>query len=246
MATTPSAEGDKKWNVDMSYINQRTSQVENLQGRKRSSLADGGEVLAATSSSTRKEGDKWKVDTSYIDHRTEKVETLGEQKRASTTTDPALVAAVASSTTKKAEDGKWKVSTEYINHRTSIVDNLDAAKQDRKEGESSVAVSSSVKKEGGSWKVDTSYINHRTGDTANLERKTEAVNEDHYADPATKKYPYEALKGGGNRPDDVNPSCKEQYLSEEEFQTVFGMSLADFAKLAKWKQQNMKRAKDVF
>jgi len=42
----------------------------------------------------------------------------------------------------------------------------------------------------------------------------------------------------------VDPARKECYL--EDFSAVFGMTLEEFHKLPKWKQQNQKKAKDVF
>ena len=42
------------------------------------------------------------------------------------------------------------------------------------------------------------------------------------------------------RPADVDPARREQYLSESDFQSLFGMSMADFLKQPKWKQQNAK------
>ena len=42
------------------------------------------------------------------------------------------------------------------------------------------------------------------------------------------------------RPADVDPARREQYLSDSDFQSVFGMSFADFQKSPKWKQQNAK------
>jgi hypothetical protein len=160
------------------------------------------------------------------------------------------IQAAAAGQATKGEDGKWKVDTGYINHRTAVVDNL----QGRKGAEggplplTSPAVSgpsSTVKKVGdGKWSVDTSYIGYRTLDTSNLTKKEEEIREEQYADPAEKKYPYEELKG--QRPSDVNPAVKELYLADAEFQTVMGCSPAEFGKMPKWKQQNLKKAKDIF
>jgi len=122
-------------------------------------------------------------------------------------------------------------------------------KEDREEqpvqAPSAAAPSATVKKEGdGKWKVDTSYIGYRTGDPNNIRKEgsTEALE---YADPATQKYPYEELKTGRHSAD-VDPAQKERYLSDEEFEVVFGMGPADFGRLPKWKQQNLKKAKEMF
>eukprot|EP00438_Fugacium_kawagutii_P008027 Skav209178 [mRNA] locus=scaffold1137:480103:486872:- [translate_table: standard] len=88
---------------------------------------------------------------------------------------------------------------------------------------------------------------HRTGDTGNLTRKEEKQDEAQYADPAVKKYGHAELKASQGslaarrRPADVDPARREQYLSDSEFQSVFGMSLEDFKKQPKWKQQNAKQ-----
>lgn len=46
-------------------------------------------------------------------------------------------------------------------------------------------------------------------------------------------------------PDDVELAKRETYLSDEEFQTVFGMSRADFGKLAGWKKNGLKKDKKL-
>ncbi|CAE7938574.1 VIL1, partial [Symbiodinium necroappetens] len=100
--------------------------------------------------------------------------------------------------------------------------------------------------ESGGWKVDTSYIGYRTGDTGNLTRKEATEQGADYADPAERKYRHEELRVSNGRPQDVDPARRELYLSDEEFQAVFGMAVADFLKQPKWKQQNAKKAKDLF
>lgn len=238
----------RKWNVNTSYINHRTAVVENLEGRRSLLSSDAAALAAAASATVQKESDgKWKVDTSYINHRTAQVENLEGKQLLQAASGDSISVVACSATTRKESDGKWKVDTSYIDHRTTQVENLEA-KQGVSAEAKAAAPSATVKKESdGKWTVDTSYIGYRTGDPANLTRKEEKTDgEGHYEDPATRKYPYEALKGMGSRPADVDPAHKELYLSDEDFQAVFGMSHADFAKLPKWKQQNLKKAKDVF
>lgn len=43
----------------------------------------------------------------------------------------------------------------------------------------------------------------------------------------------------------IEPSRREEYLSDEEFQTVFGMTKVDFAKEQKWKRDRAKKAKGL-
>nr|XP_056717075.1 villin-1 [Euleptes europaea] len=61
-------------------------------------------------------------------------------------------------------------------------------------------------------------------------------------------YPPEQLvnKPAEELPKDVNPSRKEDYLSEEDFVTIFGVSRQDFATLPQWKQQALKKEKGLF
>ncbi|KAH0621249.1 hypothetical protein JD844_022336 [Phrynosoma platyrhinos] len=61
-------------------------------------------------------------------------------------------------------------------------------------------------------------------------------------------YPLEKLVNmpAEELPKDVNPSRKEDYLSEEDFLAVFGMSRHEFVALAAWKQQSLKKEKGLF
>jgi advillin len=64
-----------------------------------------------------------------------------------------------------------------------------------------------------------------------------------YADPATKKYTYDELLA---RPDDVDPSQREQYLSDAEFLKVIGVPRAEFNAFKKWKMDEKKKAVKLF
>lgn len=106
-------------------------------------------------------------------------------------------------------------------------------------------VSRATKKDGeGERKVDVSNISHRTGDIGNMEKNQLEMKTDSYADPADTKFPYEELKG--TCPKAVDPAKKESYLSDDEFKVVFGMDATAFYKQPKWKQQNLKKAKELF
>ena len=74
---------------------------------------------------------------------------------------------------------------------------------------------------------------------------TKIVTGDH-ADPATKKYPVELLKDKEKRPNDVNQAKKEMYLSEADFETVFGMTMAKYGELPGWKKSNEKKRVGLF
>jgi len=209
-----------------------------------------GQPHSTRSGSNAQEGDdgsKWKVDTGYIDWRTADPDRLEGRRGNLKGGEAAEPVDVGSATTRKESDGKWKVDTSYINHRTAEVENLEA-KQASGSQQSVTTPSATVKKDAeGKWKVDMTYINYRTGDTARLTKNQgEEVEESQYANPEEKKYTYDELKGKGNRPEDVDPKRKELYLSDADFEEVFGMTLGEFMKLPKWRQQNMKTKKDVF
>jgi hypothetical protein len=68
---------------------------------------------------------------------------------------------------------------------------------------------------------------------------------DRYNDYTRKTYPYEELLRTPP-PLGVDSSKLEQYLSLEEFETVFGMSKAQFDKSPVWKQEKMKKQVYLF
>lgn len=57
-------------------------------------------------------------------------------------------------------------------------------------------------------------------------------------------YPYEDLKA--NKIANVDPSRKESYLNDAEFQAVFKMGRVEFDKLPKWKKDQTKKAVGLF
>lgn len=57
---------------------------------------------------------------------------------------------------------------------------------------------------------------------------------------------YAELKGKGSIPAGVDPARKEEYLSDAEFLTVFGMDKATFKAQPAWKVKQTKQAKDLF
>ena len=65
-------------------------------------------------------------------------------------------------------------------------------------------------------------------------------------DSETNKLDYEQLKGAGVIPPGVDPSRKEAYLSDAQFQEIFGMAPAAFNDLKQWKKNDLKKAKNLF
>jgi len=59
-----------------------------------------------------------------------------------------------------------------------------------------------------------------------------------------QKYSYAELTSGC--PDGVDPTKKEQYLNDAEFQEKFGMTAAEFEKLAAWKRKKKKEEVGLF
>uniref|UniRef100_A0A8C0INV0 Advillin n=1 Tax=Chelonoidis abingdonii TaxID=106734 RepID=A0A8C0INV0_CHEAB len=65
-------------------------------------------------------------------------------------------------------------------------------------------------------------------------------------DSAQVIYPLEVLTNHEELPGDVDPAKKENYLSESDFVTVFGIRREEFAALPSWKQINLKKEKGLF
>lgn len=65
-----------------------------------------------------------------------------------------------------------------------------------------------------------------------------------FKDPTTNKFPIEELQNGV--PAGVDPSQKHLYLDDAVFQEKFGMDVASFKKLAKWKQNRAKKEHGLF
>eukprot|EP00930_Biecheleria_cincta_P095175 TRINITY_DN87185_c0_g1_i1.p1 TRINITY_DN87185_c0_g1~~TRINITY_DN87185_c0_g1_i1.p1 ORF type:complete len:415 (-),score=118.53 TRINITY_DN87185_c0_g1_i1:100-1344(-) len=256
VSETVSKTEDGKWKVDMGYIDHRTADPNRLETRRQGGGDETQDAVSSVSGATVKDKDgKWVVSTSYIDHRTADPNRLESRRSVVETADTGAGGASAGA---KDKDGKWQqVDVSYINHRTGDCDRLEGRRANSgftgapvaAAGATAAAVSASVRKESdGKWKVDTSYIGYRTGDPNNLTRKEEEKSaEAAYADPAEKKYPYEALKASATeRPADVDPSRRELYLSDADFEVVFGMSPDAFLKQPRWKQQNAKKDKQLF
>ncbi|KAK7483760.1 hypothetical protein BaRGS_00024976, partial [Batillaria attramentaria] len=60
-----------------------------------------------------------------------------------------------------------------------------------------------------------------------------------------KSHSYEELRKK-ILPKGVDPTCKERYLTEEEFQKVFGMTRTDYQNLKEWKQVQLKKKVGLF
>mmetsp|Transcript_26822 Transcript_26822/g.44525 ORF Transcript_26822/g.44525 Transcript_26822/m.44525 type:complete len:311 (+) Transcript_26822:166-1098(+) len=68
-----------------------------------------------------------------------------------------------------------------------------------------------------------------------------------YKEPMTYSLPYEVLSSKeGVVPDGVDPTKKEQYLSDAEFEKIMGSPRGVFNQMKLWKQQQLKRAVNLF
>jgi hypothetical protein len=240
----PSQEAiDKKWSVDMSYIERRTADPNNFEARR--DTAPGAAPGPGVASATRKTEDgKWKVDTGYIDHRTHDPNRL-EARRSVTSADAEAVPKQST----KGEDGKWQVNMGYIDHRTDDPNRLLGRRgtADKLEAETTGQSATTKKTEDGKWTVDTGYIGFRTADADHVRKEEDKKAESKYDDPDKTDYGYEALKTSNpDKIDTVDPARREQYLSDAEFQAVMGTDKATFAKMPKWKATNLKKAKDLW
>ncbi|XP_077932316.1 advillin isoform X1 [Halichoerus grypus] len=101
------------------------------------------------------------------------------------------------------------------------------------------------------WSAGKSYeqLKEELGDataitriTADMRNATLSLNSE------PKYYPIEVLLKHQNQelPEDVNPAKKENYLSEQDFISVFGITRGQFAALPGWKQLQMKKEKGLF
>jgi len=251
---------DGKWSrvETTSYIDSRTKDTNRLFAR-RSSLpgnlqqSDAAAVVAASSAVKGDDGKWTKVETSYIDWRTKDCDRLVPRRSICPTPAANVATPLGSASSVKDDDGKCRLAeTQYINQRTREVDNLEGRKAlkatEAGAAQPQAVMSATVKKqEDGTWKVDTNYIGHRSQDPDNLRGDMDAGSMSIYALPAQTKYTLQELTAPpGERPADVDPAVKEQYLSAVEFQDVFGIGAESFLKFPKWKQQNLKKAKGLF
>ncbi|ELK35067.1 Advillin [Myotis davidii] len=101
------------------------------------------------------------------------------------------------------------------------------------------------------WSAGKSYeqLKEELGDAAAITRITADMrNTTLSLNSEIKYYPIEVLLKNQNQelPEDVDPAKKENYLSEQDFVSVFGITRGQFAALPGWKQLQMKKEKGLF
>lgn len=212
------------WKVSTAYVHHRTASPNRTNGRD--GVVDGAPVVEA---SKRDSSGNWKVDTDYVQHRTASPDRLVQRQKEN-------VQNLESS--RRDSRGNWKVETDYVKHRTispgRVVQREQAAE----------VIQSSQKDDDGRWVVDTSYVKHRTEVPDHLRTSQFSKKLSEFNDPLDKKYDLDELVG--KCPDGVDPSKKELYLEDFQFEAVFNMSSDAFQKMPKWKQQNIKKSANLF
>ncbi|XVE61123.1 hypothetical protein DITRI_Ditri06bG0014400 [Diplodiscus trichospermus] len=79
------------------------------------------------------------------------------------------------------------------------------------------------------------------------EPKQEIEQDEDASEGTQNTFSYEQLKAKSENPvTGIDFKRRESYLSEEEFQTIFGMEKEEFYKLPKWKQDIQKKKVDLF
>ncbi|KAI5280636.1 Advillin [Manis pentadactyla] len=101
------------------------------------------------------------------------------------------------------------------------------------------------------WSAGKSYeqLKEELGDAAAVTRiMADIKNATFSLNPEPKYYSIEVLLKNQNQelPEDVDPAKKENYLSEQDFVSVFGITRGQFAALPGWKQLQMKKEKGLF
>jgi len=74
-----------------------------------------------------------------------------------------------------------------------------------------------------------------------VERVTESLIG--YLDPTKQSFTFQQLTAGVK---DIDPHQKEQYLSEDEFKSIFKISKTEFNAQSKWKKDSQKKEKKLF
>ncbi|XP_076410251.1 advillin isoform X1 [Peromyscus maniculatus bairdii] len=104
------------------------------------------------------------------------------------------------------------------------------------------------------WSAGKSYeqLKEELGDaaaivriTADMKNATLSLNSN---ESGPMYYPIEVLLKSQNQelPEDVNPAKKENYLSEQDFVSVFGITRGQFTALPGWKQLQLKKERGLF
>jgi len=91
----------------------------------------------------------------------------------------------------------------------------------------------------GKWKVDMRYVANYTADVEIMRKEKEGDSDGNdYANPRKYRFAAKVILSGQDKR--VDPAMKEQYLSDGEFENIFGMTKVTFNQMPLWKRQNLK------
>ncbi|XP_029126782.1 villin-3 isoform X2 [Cajanus cajan] len=94
---------------------------------------------------------------------------------------------------------------------------------------------------------ETEEVAPETGTNGDSEPKQENVQDGNDSENSQNFFSYEQLKTkSGSVVSGIDLKRREAYLSDKEFESVFGMSKEAFSKLPRWKQDMLKRKVDLF
>ncbi|KAL8142962.1 hypothetical protein V2J09_015994 [Rumex salicifolius] len=95
---------------------------------------------------------------------------------------------------------------------------------------------------------ETAAIEEPTTETNEEESEPkEQAEQEESASGGQNTFTYEQLRAKSDNPvTGIDFKCRETYLSDEEFQTVFGITKEEFYKLPRWKQDAQKKKFDLF
>ncbi|CAK9322854.1 unnamed protein product [Citrullus colocynthis] len=92
---------------------------------------------------------------------------------------------------------------------------------------------------------ETTPVSKNNHDDADVNQ--ESLQEENGSDKSLSVFSYDRLKAKSDNPvTGIDLKKREAYLSDEEFQTVFGTTKEAFYKLPKWKQDMQKKKADLF
>ncbi|KAK2454348.1 villin [Trifolium repens] len=90
-------------------------------------------------------------------------------------------------------------------------------------------------------------VSTESGSNGGLESEQENVEDGNNDESSQRTFSYDQLKTtSGKNVSGIDHKRREAYLSDEEFQTVFGMVKEDFYKLPRWKQEMLKKKFELF
>eukprot|EP00927_Polykrikos_kofoidii_P084058 TRINITY_DN8761_c0_g1_i1.p1 TRINITY_DN8761_c0_g1~~TRINITY_DN8761_c0_g1_i1.p1 ORF type:complete len:488 (-),score=76.49 TRINITY_DN8761_c0_g1_i1:107-1429(-) len=203
---------------------------------------------------------RWSVDLSYLDWRS------GDSVRTGTRSQPMLVPSQLAARTDSPCIERQQMVSPIPARRRSVTGISTADLFPSQAQEEGKAASASPARCRPQWSLGNGPLIRSLGGTVTSQLPSVTVKQEAdgkwkvdagselsdiepvvFASPSERKYSHAELRAPiAERPADVDPSMREAYLADEEFQQVFEMTAGEFSKLPKWKQQALKKANDLF